>query len=84
MPVLVAMVPVIVVIRLITLFSWRHLRGRCTGSGRTLKQFVQLTAVKPNASAGWAVIDLHALPIGHHQGLIYTLWTFHVFTSKSS
>ena len=52
MPVLVAMVPVIVVILLITLFSWRHLRGRCTGSGRTLKQFVQLTAVKPNASTG--------------------------------
>jgi hypothetical protein len=24
------------------------------------------------------------LPIGHHQGLIVTLWTFHVFTSKSS
>jgi hypothetical protein len=24
------------------------------------------------------------LPIGHHQGLIVALWTFHLFTSKSS
>jgi hypothetical protein len=24
------------------------------------------------------------LPIGHHQGLIFALWTFHVFTSKPS
>jgi len=33
MPVLVAMGPVIVIILLITLFSWRHLRGRSAGSG---------------------------------------------------
>jgi len=84
MPVLVAMVPVIVIIFLITLFSWRHLRGRCADSGRALKQFVQLTAVKPNTATGWAIVDFHALPIGHHQGLIVALWTFHVFTSKSS
>jgi hypothetical protein len=77
MPVFVAVVLVIVVIFLITLLSWRRLRYDWTGNGRTFEQFVQLATVEPNTSASGAIIDFNTLPIGHHQGLVIALGTFH-------
>jgi len=83
MPVFVAMVPVIIVILLMTLFSCRHLRGCWIGRGGALEKFIQLAAVEPNTSAGWALVDFHTLLVGHHQGLIFALWAFHLRSSES-
>ena len=77
MPVFVAVVPVIVVILLIALFSGRHLWGRCADNGRALQQFVELTSVEPNTAASGAIINFNTLSIGHHQGLVFALRTFH-------
>jgi hypothetical protein len=68
---------VIVVIFLITLLSWRRLRCDWIGTGCTFEQFVQLATVEPNSSASGAIIDFDTLPIGHHQGLVFALGTFH-------
>ncbi|MEY3675421.1 MAG: hypothetical protein RJB47_2129 [Pseudomonadota bacterium] len=77
MPVFVAVVSVIVIVFGIVLRSWCRLRRRGADTGRTLQQFVELATVEPNTSASGAIIDFNTLPIGHHQGLVFALGTFH-------
>ena len=77
MPVFIAVVPVIVIVFGIALLSGRCLSRCCADTGRPLEELVQLTAVEPNASAGGAVINFNTLPIGHDQGFVVALGTFH-------
>lgn len=77
MPVFIAVVPVIVIVFGISMLFVRRLSRCCAEAGRPLKQFVQLTAVEPNASTGGAVINFNTLPFSHHQGVVVTLRAFH-------
>ena len=46
--------------------------------GCQLHQLVELTPIQPDAAAAGAVVDLHALPVGHQQGAVGTHGTFHL------
>jgi len=77
MPVFVPVVTVIVVIFGIALLFGRRLRRGGAQTGDTIEQLVQFATVEPNSTACGAIIDFNALPIGHHQGLVNALGTFH-------
>jgi hypothetical protein len=57
------------------LMHWRNLY-RCRRDS-ALEQFVQLATVQPNASAGWAIVDLDTLALGHDERGVSAGGTFH-------
>lgn len=54
----------------------RRLLGCGNGCG-TLDDFVELAPVQPHSAAFGAIVNFHALAVGHHQVGFSALWAFH-------
>jgi hypothetical protein len=67
---------------LTTSLNRRSSSSRRRGSRGAVQQFVEFTAVQPDAAAGWAVIYFDTLAISHHQRGVRAAWAFHGFLLK--
>lgn len=56
--------------------GWLRWRGCLIGA---LNDLVEFAAIKPDATALRAIIDLYALPLGHDERGIDTCGAFHLF-----
>jgi hypothetical protein len=55
-----------------------RLLGRRCHRSASFNELVQLTTVQPYSAALWAVVDLNALTIAHHQGRVIAMRAFHM------
>jgi hypothetical protein len=49
-----------------------------SGGGGFFQQFVKLSSIEPNATAGGAIINLDALFVSHDQSGVDAIGTFHI------